>query len=605
MKGIRFLIAPVIFLLFNDPVCAQNDYWQQRADYDIAIDFNHKDHTFRGRQSIDYYNNSPDTLHKLYFHLYYNAFQPNSMMDQWARQIPDPNYGLDYKIKYLTSLETGWIQVSQMLRNGKQMDLIEKGTLLEVRLDEPVLPGDTTRLEMSFAARAPQICRRTGRDNEEGISYTMAQWFPKISVYDRNGWNPTPFIGREFYSNWGDYNVKIRMDSSFILAAGADEIKADTLPGSSKKLWHFISRNVLDFAWTADPDYQHYQVETDDGITLHFYYQEEQNKEGQWIKMAEPLRRIIPYLNKQYGPYPYNSYSIIQGGDGATEYSKSTFITGDRSLGSLVGVSIHEIMHSWFQHMLASQENRYAWMDEGFSSFATTEIKQYMRKEGIFFGEPLDDPFEQQYKNYLLLARSGLEEPMNTPANFFRTNTAYNLASYDKGELFLLQLRYILGGEVFEQGLRNYIAKWRFKHPTPDDFIRVMEKTSGIELDWFQYFWTQTTHTIDYAVRLDSLKDGQSLLSIERLGVIPMPVDIRIDYRDGSQVQFLIPLDLMQSHKPLTPESNQVVLQEWPWTHRIYQVQLNNKLSEILSVQLDPSREMADINRENNRYPRD
>lgn len=591
----------ILIMVFTcSAVNSQVGYWQQKVDYDIAIDFNENDHTFRGRQTINYHNNSPDTLNKLYFHLYYNAFRPNSMMDQWAQQIPDPNYGLDFTIKYLTSSETGWMKVNQLIQSGIQLKLVEKETLLEAILQEPILPGTTAELEMSFAARVPVLCRRTGRDNEEGIDYTMAQWFPKLCVYDRDGWHPTPFIGREFYSDWGDYEVRIRIDSSYILAAGADKITVDTLANSRKKLWHFISKNALDFSWAADPDYSHRMVETENGINIHFYFQEEQNENDRWIKMAEPLQKVFPYITKKYSPYPYKNYTIIQAGDGATEYSKSTFITGERSLGSLVGVSIHEIMHSWFQHLVATQENRFAWMDEGFTSFAATEIKQYMREQGIFFGEPLDDLFKDQYDNYVLLAKSGFEEPMNTPANFYRTNTAYNLASYDKGELFLLQLRHIIGKNPFDRGMRNYLAEWGFKHPRPEDFIRIMEKTSGLHLDWFYHFWINTTSTIDYEIRLDSLNAQQSVITIQRLGMMPMPIDIQVSYTNDENVRFIIPIDLTQGHKPVLNTDNQVVLQDWPWTHRIYQIQLNNPLSEVKSVELDPENQIADIDRRNN-----
>lgn len=598
-KKLAFIFILLCTLQINQAL-AQSGYWQQKADYQIEIDFDVKSHIYRGRQIITYTNNSSDTLNRLYFHTYFNAFQPQSTMDIWAQEIPDPNYNLDLSLKYLTSSESGFMKVGQVLLKGKRCTLTERESLLQVDLESSILPGEKVEIQMSFVARPPVLLRRTGRDNAEGIDYSMGQWYPKICVYDEEGWHPTPFIGREFYSNWGDYDVKIKIDSSYVLAAGTDSLTQDSIAGSRKKLWHFISKNVLDFSWAADRDYQHYKVTTDDGVRIHFYYQQKDNENDRWLKMADPLRQAFNLINKRYGAYPYQNYYIIQAGDGATEYSKSTFITGDRSLGSLVGVNIHEIMHSWFQHMLATNENQYAWMDEGFASFAASEIKQEMREKAIFFGEELKDPYEKQYQDYVLLHQSGFEEAMSTPANFFKTNVAYHTASYSKGELFLHQLRYLVGEENFDAGMKEYIQKWKFKHPKPQDFIRVMEKTSGLKLDWYLHYWTNTTESIDYSLRLDETPDSLSVLSLQRLGQIPMPLDVKISYKDGSDVLFVIPLDLMMGHKALEDESNQVLLQAWPFTSRLYQIKLQTPVDDIQSIVIDPKLQMADINRNNN-----
>jgi hypothetical protein len=583
---------------------AQSDYWQQKVDYEIAIDFDTKNHSFNGKQTVTYYNNSPDTLYKLYFHLYYNAFHPNSLMDIWHQDVPDPQYNLDFKLKYLTSSETGMSRINQILQDKQQLLVIERETIAEVILTDPIPPRSVETFEMSFSARVPLLSRRTGRDNNEGVDYTMGQWYPKLCVYDRDGWHPTPFIGREFYSDFGDYEVFIRIDSSYTIAAGTDSFTVDTVANSNKKQWHFISQNALDFSWAADPDYTHYELTTEDGVTLNFYYLNKKEYRANWEKMGEPLRKIFPLITAKYGKYPYKSYSIIQAGDNATEYSKSTFITGDRNPGSLVGVSIHEIMHSWYQHQIATQENKYAWMDEGFASYASTQIKQLARSEGIFFGEPLNYLFEEQYKEYRLIHGARLEEPMSTPANHFRTNAAYYLASYSKGELFLEQLKYIVGDMAFEQGMKKYIADWSFKHPRPEDFIKSMELSSGLELDWYLHYWTNTTFTIDYRVQLDSINETKTLLSLQRIGRIPMPIDVEIQYNNDTTLLLNIPLDLMQGNKAMINEENSAVLNDWPWSHLVYQLELNIPFNTIRQVTIDPKLQMADINRENNVFIR-
>ena len=582
---------------------AQSVSWQQEANYEIAVDFDAENHSFRGRQLIRYINHSPDTLNEIYFHLFYNAFQPGSSMDEWVNNIPDPQYEMDLKIKYLTSFETGWILVNQILENNRQYELNVSETVLKAIPAEPILPGDTTLLEMSFAARIPLICRRTGRDNDEGVDYSMAQWYPKICAYDEQGWHPTPYIGREFYSDFGDYDVKIRIDSSYVLAAGADEIRKERIQGTPKNQWHFVSRKVLDFAWAADRDYTSFERRTADGTILRFYYQKDSLLQKSWTKLGEVMKEIVPLINRRFGKYPFDTYTFIQAGDGATEYPKATFITGQRQIGSLVGVSIHELMHSWYQHQLATQENRYAWMDEGFASYATTIIKQEMASKGIFFPEMTGNPLAEPYNQYRFWARSGYEEPMNTPANFFLTNTGHDMASYTKAEIFLHQLAYIIGDDTLEKTLRTYYAMYAFKHPKPEDFIRIAEKQSGMELDWYQHFWINTTHVIDYAVQLDTSNTEQSLIRIVRKGVIPMPVELEVMYTDGSSALFLIPTNLQNGCRTLSVEGNEIQLEDWPWTHPFYDIQLSIPPDQIKEIKIDPTERLADLVPGDNRWP--
>jgi hypothetical protein len=599
----KSLLTYCFILLFGIPALfSQHNTWQQKADYNIAIDYNIQNDNYLGTESIQYINRSADTLNKVYFHLYFNAFQPGSDMDVFVQNIPDPQRGLDWKLKYLTSSEIGKMQVEQVLQDSKITRINHLGTILEVDLAEPILPGSTCKLEVSFTAQTPVISRRAGRKNEEGIELTMSQWYPKLCVYNSNGWQLTPYIGREFHSDFGDYDVQIRIDSSFIVAAGSDSVSVKKDEKSNKNTWHFKSDNVIDFAWAADPDYQHYSVTTEDDITLHFYYQEAQNTENRWEKMSTPLKAIFPYINQRFGQYPYKSFHFIQAGDGGMEYPKSTFITGERSLGSLIGVSVHEIMHSWYQGVIATQENLYSWMDEGFASFASTEIKNYMRKENIYFKAIEENPYKIQYDNYTYLANSGYEEAMHTPSNFFFSNFAYNVASYQKGEIFLKQLEYVIGKDKLDLALLKYFEEWQFKHPTPEDFIHVAEKVSEIKLDWYLYFWTKTTHKIDYELTVKETNPDKTVIRILKKGKMPMPIDLLIEYKDGSDAVFIIPLDLMYGQKSTIYDSNEITLQAWPWTHSEYEIALNISINDIKSVRIDPSERLADISKLNNRW---
>src|SRR5699024_7072828 len=211
-------------------------------------------------------NHSPDTLDRVFYHLYLNAFQPGSMMDVRSRTIVDPDSRVGDRISKLGSDEIGYQKIQNLLQDGKNVKFTEEGTILIVDLDEPILPGESTQLEMNFEAQIPLQIRRTGRDNLEGIRYSMSQWYPKISEYDERGWHPTPYIGREFHSVWGDFDVKIEIDKDYVVAATGNLIKADEIGygyideevdhnGKNTLTWHFTAENVLDFVWAADPDY--------------------------------------------------------------------------------------------------------------------------------------------------------------------------------------------------------------------------------------------------------------------------------------------------------------------------------------------------------------
>jgi len=300
-------------------------------------------------------------------------------------------------------------------------------------------------------------------------------------------------------------------------------------------------------------------------------------------------------MSENYGQYPYKQFSVIQGGDGGMEYPMSTLITGQRTLGSLVGVMVHELAHSWFHGVLATNESLYPWMDEGFTTFASNRFM-----EELFSDPPSGFPQRGAYVSYERLVKSGLEEPLATHADHFNTNAAYGTAAYSKGALFLSQLGYIIGEEIRDQAMHSYWNTWQFRHPDANDITRVMEKEAGMELDWFKEYWVYTTKFIDYAVGTVVEMEGDTKITLERIGLMPMPIDLVITYLDGKQESVYLPLHLMRGNKPQEagmPE--RVLTQPWPWTHKNAVVSLNSPLSQIKSIEIDPSLRMADINRDN------
>jgi len=605
----------VLLLLPGALLQAQPERWQQKAEYDMAIDFDVKKHQFSGTQQLVYHNNSPDTLGKVFYHLYFNAFQPGSMMDVRSRSVADPDPRVSGRISSLEENEIGYQRIRSLKMNGKPLDYEVAETILEVQLADPILPGSKAVFDMEFESQVPVQIRRSGRDNAEGIAYSMAQWYPKMCEYDYQGWHANPYIGREFHGVWGDFDVTINIDRDYVVAAsgylqnpeeighGYGELAAKNSSGR-KLSYHFIAPDVHDFVWAADPDYTHDTFTRKDGTVLHFFYQKNGNTEEAWGRLPAIMDKAFDFINANYGKYPYKQYSFIQGGDGGMEYPMATLITGERSLPSLVGVSVHELMHSWYQMALGTNESLYAWMDEGFTSWASDEVMNYLRGENLIPGRKIENPHASDYQGYANFVRSGFEEPLITHADHFVTNTAYGVAAYVKGAVFLSQLEYIIGQKAFRAGMLRYFDTWKFKHPNSNDFIRVMEKQSGLELDWYREYWVNTVHTIDYGIK--SVEEaqkpaGKTVVTLEKNGIMPMPLDVLVLYADGRKELFNIPLRIMRGHKQQEdPEMPFKVLEDWPWVNPTYQFTLDAAPSEILDIIIDPDGRMADVNPDDN-----
>lgn len=267
------------------------------------------------------------------------------------------------------------------------------------------------------------------------------------------------------------------------------------------------------------------------------------------------------------------------------EYAMSTLITGERNFGSLVGVTAHELAHSWFQFVLATNEQKHEWMDEGFTSYISALAMNEI------MGEGQENPWANSYKSYEYLAKSGLEEPQTLHADRFELNFAYGASAYSKGAIFLAQLGYIIGKDNLEKTIKRYYSDFKFKHPTPNDFIRTAEKISGLQLWWYLNYWTQTTATIDYAVKA---VDGNEI-TLGKVGKMPMPIDLTVTYTDGSTENFYIPLRMLYGQKQTTA----TVLEDWSWTSPTYTFEAKKP---VKNVEIDPSGLMADINKDNNSY---
>ena len=552
---------------------------------------------YKGTQQLTYTNNSPDVLNRVFYHLYFNAFQPGSEMDVRSQTIVDPDPRVGDRISKLSPSEIGFIKPLSLTQDGAKLTYEVVGTVLEVTLAKPILPGESTVFIMEWDAQVPSQIRRSGRDNKEGVAYSMAQWYPKLAEYDFQGWHADPYIAREFHSVWGDFDVTIAMDKEYTIG-GTGYLQGEPKKKRGKKIWQFIAPNVHDFTWAADKDYIHDTYEGPDGITLNFYYKNDPNIIENWKKLQPVTAELMVYFNEHIGKYPYDQYSVIQGGDGGMEYAMSTLITGNRKYESLVGVTAHEMAHSWFQFLLATNEGRHEWMDEGFTSYISSLAMNEVMKQNS------TNPNAGSYRGYTFLANSGKGVPATTHADRYESNRTYGITAYSKGCVFLAQLGYVIGAENLKTTIKQYFNDWVFKHPTPNDFIRVAEKVSGLELDWYLLDFMYTNGTIDYAVKEVVTEETKSSITLERIGLVPMPIDITVEFDDGSSMNYYIPLQMMRGEKPAANGENRIVLGDWAWAYPTYTFEINAGKS-ISKVVIDPSKLMADVDGKNNEYSKE
>ncbi|MEO6549736.1 MAG: M1 family metallopeptidase [Ferruginibacter sp.] len=598
-----------IFVLFSFSSIGQPDRWQQRVKYTMNIDMDVSTNRFTGKQKLEYTNNSPDVLTKVFYHLYFNAFQPNSSMDVRSRQLgnvttngkPDWDERVKDRISKLTPDEIGYQKIISLKINGVIQPFKYHETILEVDLTRPIAPRTSVTLDMEFEAQVPLQIRRSGRDNPStGVRYSMSQWYPKVCEYDYEGWHPTPYIGREFYGVWGDFDVTIAIDKTYKLGGsgvllnaaeigwGYDNAGSALKPSTKeKRSWHFAGNNIHDFMWAADPGYKHSSRKIRDGLVFHLLYKSSEEDAPKWESLLDMAQNAIPYIEKTFGTYPYPQYSFIRGGDGGMEYPMATLL-------SEPGGAMHELMHSWYQGMLGTNETEFAWMDEGFAQYAGKRVYADLGNEKGFAQEA-------NYARYYNLVKSGLEEPLTTHADHFNSNYASASAAYYKGCVFIEQLGYVVGGAVRDKILKEYYNKWRFKHPNPTDFIKLAEDVSGIKLDWYKEYWCNTVKTIDYSI--DSLweEGGISKIRLVNKGKIPMPIDLQLTFKDSSSEMHYIPLNLMYGAKPAENTAEpRVIHEEWKWTHSTYIVEFKRRLLDLKGVQIDPSKRMADVDQRNN-----
>lgn len=603
--------AAIIFAFIISQFQAQQGaYYQQAAKYRMDIDVNAEKFTYQGKQTLEYTNNSPDELNVVYFHLYWNAFKPNSMMDQRvASQGKNGDSRLQKDgISRLGSIpkdQEGAQNIHWIRQNGKDLKFEVQETIMKVYLAEPIKPNSTTTFTMDWDAVIPQQIRRSGRNNREGVDMTMTQWYPKIAEYDYDGWATFDYMGREFHAPFSDFDVTIKINKDYVVGAGgilenptevkgydaAAKIKTEK---DKKATWKWTAKNILDFAWSADRDYSVESFNVPEGPKVYLVYQKN-DKTKVWGEAQPYITKYFQIMNSHFGKYVYPTYAFIQGGDGGMEYGMCTMILGEaKNIKDLMGLMAHEGSHSWYQQMLATNESVRPWMDEGFTSYAEGYTMYQL------FPEQLPNPFVERLDAYRKFIKKGIEEPAVWLGDHHDNGTAYTYASYVKGELYLVQLGYIMGEQNLAETLKQYYDQWSMKHPSDRDFLHIAQKVSGMDLKWFHNYWINTTKTIDYGIKDVKYDEKSTTITLVNNGQVPMPIDFSVMTKDKKVVTYQIPLNMTHTWKTKDVYGEFKTMPYWPWTQKEYTLTVPYTKSQLSVLGIDFSQRIADVNVEDN-----
>ncbi len=570
------------------------DYWQQRVDYSIDATLDAEARSVSGRATVTYHNNSPDTLDYLWLHLEQNLFKADSIGS--LSKEPGSRFG------YREGFHGGY-DISSLTSSGRDLEMQVYDTLGRIDLDDPIVPGGTFVFEIEWSFNIPPFGadRLAIEDVEQGTVFELAQWFPAVVLYDDiDGWNTLGYLGQgEFYTNFGNYGVRITAPRSHIVVAGgvlqnpswvltsealdrfkraqrsdetvtirsAEEVgdPASWPAGDGPMTWEFKSRNARTFAWAssdafiwdgANLEIPSRGVEHDGNVFVQAAYP----KEGTefWQDAVRMAQHAIGFNSRKWYPYPYPVAVNVNGTVGGMEYPGIVFCGGRRSERSLYGVTDHEFGHNWFPMMVNTDERRYAWMDEGFTTF----INIYTKAD--YFEESDENGRGSPGRMASRQSRGNQQPIMSYPDQIWRGRLGY--LAYGKPAAALWQLReYVLGHERFDTAFRTYIRRWAFKHPQPADFFRTMEDVAGADLSWFWRGWFYSTASLDQAiagVEHDAEEDWV-YVDIENRRDMVMPVEFEVEYDDGSTEVRRLPVEVWATTTAWTagwnPKGRQVV----------------------------------------------
>lgn len=510
--------------LFAVETFSQQAYFQQEVNYDIDVTLYDQSHILRGREEIEYINNSKDTLRFILVHLWPNAYKNDK-----AKFTEHAVEGGDTKFYFSKKHQRGFIDSLSFMVDNESVSISEfnnQPDIVVLELNKPLAPRQKINISTPFRVVLPEVFSRMGHDKQ---TYQISQWYPKPAVYDMNGWHPMSYIDQgEFYSEFGSFDVRITTPDNYVVAATGvlqtenensfltsrivkDTIKKpskllikDTIPNSSTqwKTVRFKQDRVHDFAWFADKSYL---IDTatailPSGKKVDCYSYYKPRNAHKYRGSAKYIKYSLEYLSKHVGEYPYAHASVVDGkleAGGGMEYPMITVIGSIPA--SYLGVVIaHEVGHNWFQGILASNERQYPWMDEGINSFYEEKIMNYI--DSLENKKKKDISYEEHRFSHWLTARMHNDQAINSSAEEL-THLNLGCIVYKKTPMMLAYLEDYLGKSTFERAMKAYFDEWKFKHPYPEDFQQIVTRTSNKNLDWFFKQGLNSDEKIDFKIK--------------------------------------------------------------------------------------------------------
>ncbi|HSI75332.1 MAG TPA: M1 family metallopeptidase [Lunatimonas sp.] len=592
------------------------EYWQNAADYVMEASLDESNHTLTGKVTITYTNNSPEELDFVWLHLEQNRFKSDSR-GTLTTPIQGNRYSGDVEGGYtITNVK------SQLTKRGSASSdrHLISDTRMQVFLDAPIpAKGGQAVISMDFEFKIPEKgMDRMGRlDVNDGTIYALAQWYPKVAVFDDvTGWNIEPYLGAgEFYLGYGDFEYKVTVPYDHIvvgsgellnprdvltreqqdrmnLAAKSDTtvyiVKPDELKDPSKSrpkqdgtlTWHFRIRNSRDVAFASSKAFiwDAAKIDLPSGKTAmaQSAYPSESDGQGAWGRSTEYSKASIEHYSSRWHEYPYPVAVNVAADIGGMEYPGLNFCSYKSTGASLWNVTDHEFGHNWFPMIVGTNERRFAWMDEGFNTF----INHYSSLE---FNDGEYGSTLNQTRRFISWFNNPNREGIDTYPDVANTSNL-GMIAYMKPAIGLIMLReYILDHERFDNAFKSYIETWAYKHPQPNDFFNLMENVAGENLNWFWKGWFYGTENIDLAIENVVPYGGNKVIILANKGGIPMPVLMEITYADDSKERVKLPVEIWQ-------RGNQ-------WNHLLR----TNK--EVKKVVIDPDKVLPDVNISNDSWP--
>jgi hypothetical protein len=556
------------------------DYWQQRADYRIDASLDTAARRITGRVRITYTNSSPDTLRVLWLQLDQNLYRAGS---RGARAFPK-------EARFAVKNFDGGYVLDEVRVNGAVAAPHVDDTMMRLDLASPLAArGGRATIEIAYAFRVPDYgSDRMGRD---GALYQVAQWYPRMAVYDDlRGWNTDPYLGQgEFYLEYGDIDYTLTVPAGYIVAASgtlqnAEEVLSPAMrarlaaartsdsvvtvigtspgrphPVAGTRTWRFRAESVRDVAWAAAPDFRWDAVACGSALCQAFY--DARAAAAGWEQAAEITRWSIRMYSALVAPYPYPTATTVAGPVNGMEYPSLVFVGREfRDANELFGTIDHEQGHEWFPMLVGSNERRYGWQDEGLNTFmnyfsaerrfpGTSDWAAGLQESAAVFGTPLDAPLMTMPDR---IAPDGL-----------------SAIAYSRPAVMLVALRdHVVGPARFDAALREYTRRWSFRHPTPADFFRAVEDATGTDLSWFWRAYFYGSEPLDIGIASVAMQDAQVMVTLDRLSSAPFPVELRLRYSDGTTEDVALPVTVWRTgrrYEALFPARGRVVgARLWP-----------------------------------------